>query len=410
METKDLACLIRESLAHVKAAIEKDRYAGYDKYSLRDTDFIRRMNARKHVIRRTALRPYNFVLNYFPNYLIKILDPPKLIHPKAMGLFADAYLDLYCVYKDEEYKLKAQVCMDWLLENSSPDYSKYCWGVPFNWTSKGTDIPANTPIASVSSICLDAFWRWDNLFQDKRYNDVPLKICDALQKSLYKHDDLPDDVACYSYTARDRLRVINGNLFIAEKLFLLSRYFNREEGMVEGKKILAYCIKNINSDGTFPYQGHEVGDEGKSVDAYHNGFILRSLYRIYRLYPSGELLEVLRQGFNAYLQKFVRPNGETWVQPGRRIIDIHGCAETILCLGRLMTLFPEGRYSWDRSIRWTLGHMQNHRTGNFYYRKLYLSSMVQWTVDVPYIRWADAWMFKALTEALLILEGEGIDW
>lgn len=406
----DLSCLIQQAVNRVEEAVRTEGYAGFDKYSLRDTALSRRIFEGGGFFRRILHRPYNFVLNYFPGILLKVTNPPKLIHAKAMGLFADAYLDRYRATGDDRYKELAHDCMEWLLKNTAPGYPLYCWGVPFDWKTKGRSIPANTPIASVSSICLDSFWRWENYLHDHMYRDMPVKVCSSLLKSLYRHMHLPEDMACYGYTAGDRFRVINGNLFIAEKLLLVGKHFDREDELNEGKRIVRYCLSNTNADGTFPYQGHELGVVGKAVDAYHNGFILRSLFRIHRMCPSEEIEEVLRCGLDAYLKNFLGPNGETWVQPEKRIIDIHGCAETILCLGRLMTIFPDCREQWERSIRWTIEHMQNRATGHFFYRRINISSFAHWTVDVPYIRWSDAWMYKALAESLLILKDGGVDW
>ncbi len=406
MNKTELKRLIEASLNAVDRNARENEYKGFDKYSLHNAVTLEGSG----IVPRLSKRSYNFASNYFPGILLKILAPPKLIHAKAMGLFADAYLDMYRVTGSENYKLQAHNCMEWLLRNRSPEYPEYCWGVPFDWNSKGKKVPANTPIASVSSICVDPFWRWETLFQDHVYREIPMKTCAALLKSLYRHTDLPDSVACYGYTAKDQLRVLNGNLFLAEKLFLLGKFWDWQEGLEEGRKIVAYCLGNMNSDGTFPYQGREAGSAGKAVDAYHNGFILRSLFRINSLYPSEELYKALRSGLDAYLKCFVGPKGETWVQPGRTMVDIHGCAETILCLGRLTTLFPDCEEAWTRSIRWAIEHMQNRVSGHFFYRRAHFLSLMHWTVDVPYIRWSDAWMYKALAEALLILENGGVDW
>jgi hypothetical protein len=146
------------------------------------------------------------------------------------------------------------------------------------------------------------------------------------------------------------------------------------------------------------------------VDAYHNGFVLRSLFRINRLAPSKELFATMEKGLRAYLAAFLGPNGETWVYPDSKVVDIHGCAETILCLGRLQSLFPWCREPWERALRWAVQNMQDPATGRFFYQKRKLFGAIDHTVRTPFIRWSDAWMFKALAEARVVLDRSTVDW
>ena len=75
-------------------------------------------------------------------------------------------------------------------------------------------------------------------------------------------------------------------------------------------------------------------------------------------------------------------------------IDIHSPAQLILTLFRLGEL-KNNQKLVERVVNWTIYKMQSPK-GYFYYQKRkYLSS------KIPYIRWAQAWMFYALSFYLL---------
>ena len=62
----------------------------------------------------------------------------------------------------------------------------------------------------------------------------------------------------------------------------------------------------------------------------------------------------------------------------------------VITLARLGK-FNEQKQVMDKVLDWTIGHMQSPR-GYFYYQvNKYFSSRI------PYIRWAQSWMFYALT-------------
>jgi hypothetical protein len=80
------------------------------------------------------------------------------------------------------------------------------------------------------------------------------------------------------------------------------------------------------------------------------------------------------------------------LKPGSKYpINIHSCAEAILCLSTLSEDFPEGLETLKRMTAWTIQNMQDKK-GYFYYMVL-----PKRTIKIPYIRWAQAWMLNALS-------------
>jgi hypothetical protein len=79
-------------------------------------------------------------------------------------------------------------------------------------------------------------------------------------------------------------------------------------------------------------------------------------------------------------------------------VDIHAPAQLVITLAKLKK-FEEYRVLLDNVLAWTIENMQAPG-GYFYYRtnRYYKSK-------IPYMRWAQAWMFYALSEYLLQSEG-----
>lgn len=408
-EDMSLTNTVSSAIQKLEIYLHSTDYKGYDKYSLLSMPFPLMLLRWQSILGKIARKPYFVSAKYFPDFWLRVLQPPRLAHAKAMGLIAEGYLNLFTIYEDEVYQKRSQNCLQWLLENTSSGYPQYCWGVPFDWQSSSNRVPANTPIASVSSICADAFWRWGNMFEDENSRQVVRMIVDALSHSLYRHPGLGADRACYGYTAVDKAWVINGNLFLAEKMMLIGKTYDNSDMIDESLRIVRYCLENVNPDGTFYYQGAEAGKSGHVIDSYHTGFVLRSIDRIHSLHPSEELEDCLKRGVDAYIRLFVGPNGETWMFPNDRLVDIHGCAETIICFGRLKERFPYLDIYWKQAIEWTIAHMQDSRSGHFYYQQWRILNGT-WTIRTPYVRWSQAWMFKALSEALILANGKKVGW
>ena len=72
-------------------------------------------------------------------------------------------------------------------------------------------------------------------------------------------------------------------------------------------------------------------------------------------------------------------------------IDIHAAAQLIITLNRLGRQ-QEYRTTAEQVLHWTIDHMQAKR-GYFYFQKRKGISS-----KIPYIRWAQAWMYYALTD------------
>ena len=79
------------------------------------------------------------------------------------------------------------------------------------------------------------------------------------------------------------------------------------------------------------------------------------------------------------------------------IIGIHAPAQLMVTLYKL-NQFSNYHELADKVLNWTIDNMQD-RKGYFYYQKRKFVSS-----KIPYMRWAQAWMFYALSYYLLFTQ------
>lgn len=368
-------------------------WAGYDPYDIRDHAVLKRIE--RNVIARRVVHACE-MLN--PLLFRKILGVEKKINAKAMGLLADAYLNMYQITGDIQYKIKAEEYITWLTENFLKGYSGMCWGYPFDWQSK-VMIPRNTPSGVVTSIVGNAYWHFYKLTRDKTYLRVCEEICLFFVNDLNIHR-IDHNTLCFSYTPVDNFHVNNANLFVAEFLLRIGKETNNDQFINKGLLGINYTLAEQNQDGSIFYWGKDQ-NEVNSIDHYHSGFEMRCLYSAWHLTGKGRIRDALSKYYAFYLKhmffdKRIPKHTPNMLNP----IDIHSCSEAILCNTLLSGEFPVGEPFMENSIEWIIKNMQE-KDGTFIYR-LFLLSGIEWRVVIPYIRWGQAWMLNALTSAMLL--------
>ena len=381
--------------------IEKNGWAGYDPYDIKEVPIVLKitdMGNRGFFF--TLIRETIFELFYsFPQISRKTLGIKKKINPKGMGLLVKAYLNLYLIIKDEKYLNRSKECLTWLEKNASKGYSGACWGYPFNWQAKKL-IPRGTPSGVVTSIIGDAFWAFYKFSGEMKFLDICWSICRFFCNDLNCHK-IDDNHFCFSYTPITNDHIHNANLFVAEFLMRVGTELDNSEYIDLATKALNYSLSYQNEDGSFYYYG-PPDVVIKWIDNYHTGFVLRSLYSIYKMTEDQKLLEKIGKCFKHYINSFFIDKTIPKFQPNRIYpIDIHSCSESILCLSELSAGFPEGLEIAQNCANWTIENMQD-KNGYFYHsqRKSRFTKTV-FTAKIPYMRWAEAWMMKALSKLVM---------
>ena len=383
---------ITNSICRLEGWIEKNGWTGYDPYDIQGHSLwlnLLQLGGKASFIQKVERRLLFSLEPRFPMTFRKFLGIRKQVNAKAMGLFASAYVDLYNLEKQADHLRKARQCIDWLIDNPSPGHAEFCWGYPFDWQSR-VFIPRGMPSGVVSSICGHAFWKFYRLTGEKQYLEICESVCKFYLSSL-SIDMVDDDKVCFSYTPVDDFHVHNANLFIAEFLIRVGIEIDNSGFVQMGMKALNYTLAEQNPDGSFYYWG-PPDKLLYNIDHYHTGFVLRSLYSIYLITKRRQLLPKIEKCYRYYLENLFENNMIPKLTQGNTYpINIHSCAEAILCLSTLSEDFPEGLETLERTTMWTIENMQDEH-GYFYYMM-----QPKRTIKIPYIRWAQAWMLNALS-------------
>jgi hypothetical protein len=381
-----------KSVRLLESWIRKNGYAGYDPYDIRESPFLRKIEKIKSVRRFVhAIELLN------PLLFRRIFHIKKKIYAKGMGLFADAYLNLFEITGQNQYRLNSEECISWLSKNYLKGYSGRCWGYPFDWRSKVL-IPKNTPSGVVTSIVGNAYWNFYKSTNNRKYLNACEEICLFFIADL-NIDKIGKNKICFSYTPIDNFHVNNANLFVAEFLLRVGNEINNPDFIDKGLAGINYTLSEQNNDGSFFYWGKDQYGEN-TIDHYHTGFELRSLYSAWQLTGERRILDAVKRYYDFYLIHMFLDNRIPKITPHRlNPVDIHSCAEAILCNTLLSNKFSEGILFLKNSVNWTIKNMQE-KNGSFIYR-LFILHGIKLRVVIPYIRWGQAWMLNALSSYML---------
>lgn len=391
---------IERSVIKLDRWIEKNGWAGYDPYDIKEIKLVRKLTDYGNKNRTfEIIREIVFELFYtFPYFSRKLFRVKPRINSKAMSLFSKGYLDLYKINGKRRYLLKSKYCIDWLLENKVTKFGGIGWGYPFDWQSQEL-IPKFTPNGIVTTAAGDAFWGWYQLTKEDKYLKKCEEICEFLVSLPI--DRINKNQICFSYTPVFINHVHNLNLFVAEFLIKIGKETGNDNWISLGTNAVNYTVSNQLDNGAFDYNGPPEKSRNFS-DNYHTGFVLRMLHSIWELTENKEVFDSLTKCFKHYINNFFEEEKIPKILPDRKYrIDIHSCAESINCLSQLSRTFPEGLKIAENVAKWTIDNLQDPE-GYFYYgfiksrfiRKPFLSK-------IPYIRWGQAWMLKGLTNLLL---------
>jgi len=328
-----------------------------------------------------------------------------------MGLFAAGFLQLEAIEKISR-KINGEpyyaACFQWLEDHKVSRFGGCGWGYPFDWRSRVL-IPRNTPTVVNSAIIGDAYWLKYKYHGDKealsQCEDICLFIVNGLNRSGHK----PDGSFCFSYTPIDKFQVHNANLFGAEFLIRIGLETSRNDWVETGLAAANYSISEIREDGTLNYWSDE---QTKSLqqDTYHSGFEIRCLNDIADLTGNKKFRNAADKYFQIWLRDFFTKDGAPCLGRGQTdTIEVHSCAESLLCMTKM---FKTGNLS-DQLFRAYIKNIFSAAEKLWVQKTLdegYFAARAQkrfgydMVMDIPYIRWGQAWMFNAFAELILPIE------
>lgn len=330
---------------------------------------------------------------------------PKEYNAKGMGLFLQAYCNLYQAVKDnldlesslgtpESLLGQVRELADLLLTLQSKGYSGACWGYNFDWQARRIFLfPKNTPTVVATNFCATALMDAYEVTREQRYLDVALSSARFVLEDLHRTDY--KDGFLFSYSPLPGNDTVFNASLLGSKLLAYCFHYTGDEAYKEAARssVLACCQAQA-ADGSWVYGMLPVQSW---IDSFHTGYNLDGLIAYQEQTGDNAFSTQIEKGFDFYIKNFFEPDGCPKYYHDRKFpIDIHCPGQLFVTLHRLGK-FAEYKDLAEKVLEWTVSHMQD-RKGYFYYQlKQGISS------KIPYMRWSNAFMFNALSYYLLSL-------
>jgi len=333
------------------------------------------------------------VMRRSPLNLRRLLGVRQGYNPKGMGLFLGAYIRKWQTSGSAEHARRVEFFVDWLQRHRSEGYAGACWGYNFDWPNRAFFAPAGTPtIVNTASVARELVLLHRVMGKGEALG-LARSACDFILKDLHRLEPARDEL-CLSYTPLDRRYVHNASLLGASLLAEVGA----ETGEARlGELALAaarYSARRQRPDGSWRYG--EAASEGW-VDNFHTGFVLVSLKQIADRLDASELAEPIERGYQFWKDRFFEPDGAPRYYPTKLYpIDAHSSAQAILTFLAFADRDPEARDCAERVARWTIEQMQDPQ--GFFHYQLH----ARYRIRIPYIRWSQAWMERALSELVWV--------
>lgn len=373
---------VLKSIRKVDGWIRRSEYRGYEPFDGLSSPWARKLTLGNSMLRiglqQTVRRlPFN-------------LRPLLRITPKrcnqAMGYFAAGYLRLYQATGEMDYLEQAVMCLNDLLQNTSPGYSGAAWGWCFDYQSRGDFLPQGEPTVVWTSFIAHAFLDAYDLLKDARYLETAESVCRFILMDLPRGQSGQDSL-CISYVPHMLLEIHNSNMLAASVLARVYRHTQDAQLLETAEKAVRYTMKSQHEDGSWWYG---EGFRWHWVDGYHTGFVLDTLYSYIRDTGDEQYIPDLVRGMDFYRSKMFDGVVCKHYNNGTYPIDIQSISQAIQTFAFIPKEF-HGDIDWSYNLAgWAIEKMQDPN-GYFYFRKL------KWTIDkTPFLHWGQGTMLAAL--------------
>lgn len=374
--------ILKNSFKNLKEFCESESFKGWDPYD----------GLNSWVIQKTFLGKSRFfrlgwiqLFKRNPINLRPVFGIKKEYNPKGLGLFLIGYCNLYELQPKQEYLEKITLLANTIIQLKTEGYSGACWGYNFDWQARAFFQPKYMPTVVATSFIAEALLKAYKVTNEPLYLETSISASHFVLKDLNKTYDSDGDYTL-SYSPIDNTQVYNAGLLGAKLLSLIYSYTKDRSLLIEAKKIVAFVCKKQAKDGSWAYGTLPFH---QWIDNFHTGYNLECIYEYQINSNDTSFKTYLNKGLYYYLNTFFTAEGipkyyNTSVFP----IDIHAPAQLVVTLSKL-NVFEENKELIDRVLLWTAKNMQSSE-GYFYYQIKKHS-----TSKIPYIRWAQSWMFYA---------------
>lgn len=377
----------------LKYFCESESYKGWDPYD----------GLNSWIIQKTPLGNSRFfrlswiqLFKRNPINLRYIFGIKKDYNPKGLGLFLTGYCNLYKIDPKDEYLERINFLATKILELQTSGYSGACWGYNFDWQARAFFQPRYTPTVVATSFITEALLMAYDITKRDELLQTAISTSKFVLKDLNKSFDDERDYTL-SYSPLDNTQVFNAGLLGAKLLSLVYSYTNDGNLISEAKKVVSYVCKKQSKDGSWSYGSLPYH---QWVDNFHTGYNLECIFKYQEISRDNSYAKNIDNGLKYYLETFFTEDGISKYYNDKTFpIDIHSPAQLIVTLSKLNKI-EDNKKLVDTVLSWTTINMQSPK-GYFYYQK-----KKYFTSKIPYIRWAQSWMFYAFSYYFLNFKDE----
>jgi rhamnogalacturonyl hydrolase YesR len=380
---------IHESFRKLADYCEKENYKGYDPYDGLNSSLFRSIPFLSK--NRFARLAWIQAFKRSPINMRQLTGVKKDYNPKALGLFLSGFCNLYRLSEEDRYVEKIGFFTEKIINVQNRSWSGSCWGYNFDWQARAFFQPANTPtvVATTFIGCalLDAY----EITGDAKLLDVVRSSCDFIIKDLNRTYDNNGNFA-FSYSPLDRSVVYNASLLGSRLLARVYGITKEDELKTLAAKSVKFCCDHQNEDGSWSYGQLPFH---KWIDNFHTGYNLECIADYIKYTGDSSSSQNLEKGFDYYQRNFFTPEGiAAYYNNTLYPVDTHSVAQLIVTVSKTSGLNNHNDLV-GRVLNWTIDNMQSDK-GYFYYQvNRFFSSRI------PYMRWAQAWMFYGMSTWLL---------
>jgi hypothetical protein len=386
---------INDYLIHfkkLKEYCEKENYKGWDPFD----------GLNSKIFQATPLKQWNIARLFWiqgfkrsPINLRKLLLVPKEYNAKGIGLFLTGYCNIYKAQeisgkedmgKKEVILEKINFLAELLISMQAKGYSGACWGYNFDWQNRVFFQPKETPTVVVTSFVANALFEAYEVTNNTKYFNVALSSSNFILKDLNRFEN--ENGLIFSYSPLDKSKVFNASLLGARLLARCFQYTKESIFLDYSKDAVKYVVSKQHDDGSWLYGEDKVQNW---VDSFHTGYNLECLFEYKKYTNDNSYFNSFEKGMTYYLLNFFENNGlPKYYNRNIYPIDIHSPAQFIVTIIKTEK-YNKNSILVEKVLDWTLSNMQS-KDGYFYYQinKIFNS-------QIPYMRWAQAWMFYSMS-------------
>jgi len=374
---------VYKSIGQLSRWLEANDYRGYDTFDGLNARFVRPLTFETRFL-RTVLQQG---VRRFPLNLRPVLGIRKEYSSKGMGFMARGFIRLHESTGDQEWKNKAEFCLQWLIDNQLPGYRGACWGNHFDYQSRGFYLPRRVPTVVWTSLIGHAFLDAYDHFHEDRYLQIAVSACEHILRDLGTLRDR--EGICISYIPIADTQVHNANTLGASLLARTYSHTGNEPYRSLAQKAMQYTAQYQRPDSSWYYAEKS---NHHWVDNFHTAYVL-DCFKHYAQ-STGDLSfdQNLTTGYEYWKKTFFLPDGTPRYYDYKTMpLDIQCSSQAIDTLVFFHDRDPESLDLAAKVAQWTITHMQD-RSGYFYYRRY-----SPWLVNkTPTLHWGQATMLCAL--------------